>query len=100
MRDLNVYNFKRALPRMVRQLNISPPLRTYPSSTRVELDAGEPLQPLATLPRRARKRNRLYPHTKDVVPTALDREASHSCLSWGLYQREIVQALVPSQHPP
>ena len=53
---------------------------------RVELDAGESLQPLATLPRRARKRIRLHTHTKDAVPTALDREASHSRLSRRLYQ--------------
>ena len=70
------------------------------SSARVELDARESLQPLATLPWRARKRDRLHTHTKDAVSTALDREASHSCLSRRLYQRENVQALVPSQHAP
>jgi hypothetical protein len=56
----------------------------------VELDPREPLQPLATLPRRTFKRNQLHSHTKVAVPAALDCEASHSCLSWRLHQRENV----------
>ena len=56
----------------------------------VELDPPEPLQPLATLPRRAGKRNQLHPHTKVAVPATLDCETSHSCLSWRLHQRENV----------
>lgn len=67
---------------------------------RVELDAREPLQPLATFSRRTCKRNQLHPLTKIALPAALDREASHSCLSWRLYQRGNVQALVPTHHSP
>ena len=78
----------------------SPPSQLQPLIYPVELDAPEPVQPLATFSRRTCKRNQLYPLTKIALPAALDREASHSCLPWRLYQRENIQALVPTHHPP
>ena len=87
MRDLNIYNFKRALPRMVLFYSRLPRHYSITHICRVELDAWEPLQPLATFSRRTCKRNQLHPLTKIALPAALDREASHSCLSWRLYQR-------------
>ena len=86
MRDLNIYNFKRALPRMV-LFSHSTTVTSLICICRVELDAREPLQPLATFSRRTCKRNQLYPLTKLALPAALDCETSYSCLSWRLHQR-------------
>ena len=68
--------------------------------TGVELDVREPLQPLAALSRRGGKRSRLYELIKVPLPATLDCKAAHSRLSWRLYQRENVQALVSAHHPP
>jgi hypothetical protein len=85
MRDLNIYNFKRALPRMVLFSILSFLTTTASLICCLELDAREPLQPLAAFSWRTCKRNQLLPLTKIALPAALDREASHSCLSRRLY---------------
>lgn len=74
---------------------------TNPNSlTGAELDVRESLQPLAALSRRGGKRSRLYELIKVPLPATLDCKAAHSRLSWRLYQRENVQALVSAHYPP